>query len=176
MKEMRDIASITIEEWNKLEWEDSEIEYYTFRSEELWKRGYSIIGEFIIEGISYKGKEWLYQKDGQMYIERGKMAKVYLENNVLYAGEKNLEEYVNIGNNMFLPEKLDNKIRVRKDGIIFCNKDERVINYLNSKKCEYSPTRGFGYSKSEIKHLDTFKEIANKYNYDIVDQSDRSIS
>lgn len=176
MKKLTNIVTITIEEWNKLEWEDSEIEYHTFRSKELWKRGYSIIGRFIIEGISYKGKEWLYQKDGQMYIERGKMAKVYLENNILYAGERILEEYVNIGDDMFLPEKFDNKIRVRKDGIIFCTRDERIVNYLNSKKCEYSPTRDFNYSKSEIKYLDTFKEIANKYKYVVVDQSDRSIS
>ena len=44
--------TISLEEWKKLEWFDSGIEYTHFAPDCLWENDYSVVGEFKIDGIS----------------------------------------------------------------------------------------------------------------------------
>ncbi len=170
--------TISLEEWKKLEWFDSGIEYTHFALDCLWENDYSVVGEFKIDGISLDSfPEYLFQKDGQLYIQRQKLAKVYNVGNRLLAGEKQSEVMLDLWEEKMKDNKIDYKIRIRKDGIIFCKYDERLYNFLERNNVTFVPEfNKLKYKATYVKNLDIFKMAVEKYpKYFLEYQDNKSI-
>lgn len=169
--------TISLEEWKKLEWFDSGIEYMHFTPDCLWENDYSVVGEFKIDGINPLFPEYLFQKDGQLYIQRQRLAKVYKVGNRLLAGEKQCKDMTDLWEEKMTNEKIDYKIRVRVNGIVFCKYDARLYNFLKKNNVEFVPEfNKLKYKAAYIKHLDMFKMAVEKYpKYFLEYQDNKSI-
>ena len=176
-KELK-MFTISLEEWEKLEWFDSGIKYTHYRPECLWENDYTVVGEFKIDGISLDSfPEYLFQKDGQLYIQRDKLAKVYKVGNKLFAGEKQSEAMPDLWKEKMTDEKIDYKIRVRKDRIINYKYDARLYNFLERNNVIFIPEfNKLKYKAAYVEYLDVFKMAVEKYpKYSLVYQSDKNI-
>lgn len=180
-KELK-MFTISLEEWEKLEWFDSGISYTHYTPECLWENDYNVVREFKIDETNCPYPEYVFQKDGQLYIQRGKLAKVYNIDNKLFAGEKQSEIMPDLWEEkMYSTEntgkEIDFKIRVRKDGIAFCHLDKRLYNFL--KKNGLVIIRDYGllkYMAADSQNLDIFKMAVEKYSrYTLVYQLDKSV-
>lgn len=173
-KELK-MFTISLEEWEKLEWFDSGIEYTHYTPDCLWENDYNVVGEFKIEDVNMS--EYLFQKDGQLYIQQHKLAKVYNVGNKLFSGEKQCDVMPDLWEEKMTDEKTDYKIRVRKDGIIFCYRDARLYNFLKRNNVIFIPEfNKLRYEAAYLKYLDVFKIAVEKYpKYSIIYQMDKNI-
>lgn len=169
---------INVEEWEKLKWYDSGIKWRTYRTNDMWENGYNVIGKFAISGIQHL--ETLYQKDGQMYICRLKLAKVYPDGNNLISGEKKVKPMPDLWEeDVYKNLSINYNIYVRRDGIIYCDRDPRFYNFLwaQNNVVPIPEFQSLKYEACDISYLDIFKKAVEKYpKYKLVYQPEKSIN